>query len=87
MKPDMDIVRELLLRSEAANGHVSVNDPLETYHVRIMIDAGLVEGRISQEITADSPRHSYTHNLTWAGHDFLDAARNDTVWRLQRRRF
>jgi hypothetical protein len=81
MKRDMDIVRDLLLRSEATEGQVSVKDPLETYHVRIMLDAGLIEGRISEEITADAPRYSYINNLTWAGHDFLDAARNDTVWR------
>ncbi|MEN3368464.1 MAG: hypothetical protein V7609_607 [Verrucomicrobiota bacterium] len=81
MKRDVDIVRSLLLRAEAADGSVSVNDPVETYHVRIMIDAGLVEGRISEEVTSDAPRHSHIHNLTWAGHDFLDAARSDTVWR------
>ena len=80
MKRDMDIVRNLLQRAEAADGSVSINEAVETYHVRLMIDAGLVEGRISEEITANSPRHSYIHNLTWAGHDFLDAARNDTVW-------
>jgi hypothetical protein len=49
--------------------------------VRIMIDAGLIEGRISEDITSDAPQHSYIHNLTWGGHDFLDAAHNDTVWR------
>ena len=49
--------------------------------MRIMIDAGLIEGRISDYITSDAPQHPYIHNLTWAGHDFLDAARNDTVWR------
>jgi hypothetical protein len=81
MKRDMEIVRNLLLRAEAAEGSVSINDPVETYHVRIMIQAGLVEGRISEEITSDAPRHSYIHNLTWTGHDFLDAARNDTAWR------
>jgi hypothetical protein len=81
MKRDMDIVRNLLLRAEAADGSISISDSVETYHVRIMIDAGLIEGRISEEITSDAPRHSYIHNLTWAGHDFLDAARNDTVWR------
>lgn len=80
MKRDMDIVRALLLRAEAATGSVGINDPVETYHVRIMIEGGLIEGRISEEITADAPRHSHIHNLTWAGHDFLDAARNDTVW-------
>jgi hypothetical protein len=81
MKRDMDIVRNLLVRSEAASGSVSVNDPIETYHVRIMMDAGLIEGRISEEITADAAHHSFIHNLTWTGHDFIDSARNDTVWR------
>jgi hypothetical protein len=86
MKRDMEIVRKLLLRAEAADGGLSINDLVETYHVRIMIDAGLVEGRISEEITSDAPRHSHIHNLTWAGHEFLDAARNDTVWNSTKRR-
>jgi hypothetical protein len=81
MKRDMDVVRNLLLRTEPADGSVSINDPVETYHVRIMLDGGLVDGRISEDVTSDAPRHSHIHNLTWAGHDFLDAARNDTVWR------
>ncbi len=81
MKRDMDVVRKLLLRAETAQGSVSVNDPLETYHVRIMLDAGLIDGRISADVTSDAPRHSHIHNLTWAGHDFLDAARDETVWR------
>ena len=55
--------------------------------MRIMIDAGLIEGRISEDITSDAPQHSYIHNLTWAGHDFLDAARNDTVWRTAKEKF
>jgi hypothetical protein len=82
MKRDMDIVRNLLLRSEAADCSVGINDPLETYHVRIMLDAGLIDGRISEDVTSDAPRHSHIHNLTWAGHDFLDAARDETVWRM-----
>lgn len=81
MKRDINIVRDLLLRSEAADGSVTINDPLETYHVRIMLDAGLIEGRINDEVTSDAPRHSHIHNLTWSGHDFLDAARDETVWR------
>ena len=82
MKRDIEIVRKLLLRAEAPDGGVSINDPVETYHVRIMIDAGLVEGRISEEITSGAPRHSRIHLLTWAGHEFLDAAPNDTCVEL-----
>jgi len=82
VKRDMDIIRRLLLRAEAApDGQLSIHDALETYHVRLMIDAGLVDGRISEEITTGAPRHSYIHALTWAGHDFLDAARDETLWK------
>lgn len=87
MKRDMDVVRDLLLRTEAANGSVSIRDSVETYHVRIMIDGRLVEGRISEEITSDAPRDSYIHNLTWAGHDFLDAARDEGLWQRAREKF
>lgn len=76
----MDVVRALLLRAEQAAGQVDVTDPVETYHVHIMIDAGLIEGRVSEEIGSDLPTKSHIHNLTWAGHEFLDAARSDTLW-------
>lgn len=72
MKRDMEIIRKRLLRAEAADGGVSINDLVETYHVRIMIDAGLIEGRISEEITGGGPGHSHIHNLTWTGHEFLE---------------
>ena len=82
MKRDMDLIRQLLLRAEAApDGQLTVDDPLETYQVRLMIDAGLTDGQISEELTTSAPRHSFIHGLTWAGHDFLDAARDDTLWK------
>lgn len=47
------------------------------YHCRLMLMSGLAEGvdvqsmrRVDIEVTG----------LTAAGHDFLDAARSDTVW-------
>ena len=56
MKRDMDLIRQLLLRAEAApDGQLTVNDPLETYQVRLMIDAGLVDGQISEELTTSAP--------------------------------
>jgi Hypothetical protein (DUF2513) len=82
MKRDMDIIRQLLLRAEAAaDGQLTINDALETYQVHLMIGAGLVNGHISEEITTSAPRHSYIHGVTWAGHDFLDAARDETLWK------
>jgi hypothetical protein len=47
------------------------------YHLKVMHDAGLIEaGDWSSE---DAP-HWVASSLTSAGHDFLDAARNDTIW-------
>lgn len=46
-------------------------------HVRWMQDAGLVDARVmglDNEI-------ALVMRLTWAGCDFLDAARSDTLWR------
>lgn len=87
MKRDMDIVRQLLLRAEAAGGQTSVSGALETYHVRLMIDAGLVDGCISEDVTSDAPQHSWIDGLTWSGHDFLDAARDEGLWQKARDKF
>jgi hypothetical protein len=45
-----------------------------------MYEAGLIEGE--REVTESSNRviRVYPMRLTWAGHDFLAAGRNDTVW-------
>jgi len=46
----------------------------------LLIDDGLIEGRVSDEIGGKYPRHYVIQRLTSAGHDFLDASRNDTIW-------
>jgi hypothetical protein len=71
MKRDMDVAKKLLLRAEGAEESLAVSSAVETYHVRLMIDAGIVDGRISGDITR-VPHHAWIHGLTWAGHDFLE---------------
>ena len=55
-----------------------------TYQTHIMVQAGLIEaladGFIGSGISYGSLR------LTWEGNDFLDAARDDTVWNTARAR-
>jgi hypothetical protein len=48
-------------------------------HVALLFDAGLAEGRLVNTNTHGIVAASIDR-LTSAGHDFLDAARNDTVW-------
>ena len=86
MKRDMDLIRHLLLKAEASDGTFSVHGNLETYQVEQMIDAGLIDGRVSHEIGATA-RQSFIHRLTWEGHDFLDAARDETLWSKAKEKF
>ncbi len=86
MKRDLELVREILLAVEksdqAPDEWVNINLPsrnpsLVSYHVKMLHDAGLLDATDLSDFSESSwvPR-----SLTWAGHEFLDAARNDTVW-------
>jgi hypothetical protein len=84
MKRNMDLIRLLLMRSE---GDEHANPECEkfgaeekAYHVQLLIDAGLVEG-----IVRKGPKGDFTgavvFRLTWAGHDFVESMRDDTLWK------
>jgi hypothetical protein len=86
MKRDMTLVREILLAIEghpAGQGPVDVHVPgcsseVISYHVKIMAEAGLIEALNATTMQNFSWKPTM---LTWQGHEFLDAVRNDTVWR------
>jgi hypothetical protein len=44
----------------------------------LLAEAGLIE---AQDLTTLSGSLWLPKRLTWAGHEFLDAAKNETVWR------
>ncbi len=48
-----------------------------TYHVKLLHNASLIE--IFDRSSLDG-HQCYPTGLTWAGHEFLDATRKDTVW-------
>ena len=81
----MDLIRQILNSAEARN--FEDGEPPEPYHaqtveeayqIALMNDAGLVQADCVS--TAGTPVSAVIFRLTWAGHDFLDAARNDTIW-------
>lgn len=87
MKRDMDLVREILLKVEGnteAFGMDSVEIEARSqqeigYHIKIMVEAGLLEAGDRTHMGADAMLwHSVS--LTWRGHEFLDAARDNTRW-------
>jgi hypothetical protein len=84
MKRDLDVVRKLMetfeeklpgppIRTFSGDFEMPSTEVLE--HVALMCDAGLLEGNCDP-----LQGHVYVKRITWAGHDFLDAARNEDVW-------
>jgi len=87
MKRDWDLVREILLHLEACEstrGNLRPGDlagydeERVSYHVQIMIEAGLIEGECAKTIAR--PLYCMAHRLTWAGHEFLDQVRSHAAW-------
>jgi len=86
MKRDMELVRRVLLDTEEHGGGIGWFElgDIEghsaeevSYHVKLLSDAGFIEAldRSHQRALVWHPKR-----LTWEGHEFLDAIRNDTVW-------
>lgn len=85
MKRDMDLCRTLLIELESAEqlqGWVDLeiagrSDEEVTYHIRLLQEAGLIE---AQDLTTLTSTTWKAKRLTWAGHEFLSAAHNESVW-------
>ena len=88
MKRNMELIRAILLQVEA-NTAGKIDLDLPNYqaneiglHVELMIERGLLEGTTLP--SSDVPSHeilSYViRKMTWDGYEFLEVARNDTLW-------
>ncbi|MDB5295835.1 MAG: uncharacterized protein JWO31_1818 [Phycisphaerales bacterium] len=83
----MDLVRAILLACEAeASGEPVFPLVIDGYsasqigyHATILGEAGLAIGSDVTTRSDDGIRFLISR-LTWAGHEFLDAARDDTAW-------
>ena len=87
MKRDWDLVRTILLRVEEQPNTTSLLRPNElsgydeenvSYHIKLLIDAGLLTGIVSPSMNA--PTLAMARELTWEGHEFLDSIRNPGLW-------
>ena len=85
MKRNMDLIREILLRIESypePRGRIDLNidgySPKEiSYHVKLLSEAGLIEATPLQTLNLFE---WHAHSLTWEGHEFLEASRDDKIW-------
>jgi hypothetical protein len=83
MKRDMNLIRLLLLETEGEEPKPDLSDFSEgqrIYHSALLIEAKLVQGVIRTDANG-LPNGTVRVRLTWAGHEFLDAARNDMIWK------
>ncbi|HOS65714.1 MAG TPA: DUF2513 domain-containing protein [Candidatus Latescibacteria bacterium] len=93
----MELVRELLLYFEAKPDYRAIQ-PTQIeipgreqqdvhYHILLLCQAGLLDHeRVASSTTPSRLVDAYPFGLTWAGHEFLDAARSDSVWEQATRR-
>jgi hypothetical protein len=95
MKRNLDTVRKLLDLAEAQPAGQPLtgfsgefdNTAVEVVeHIALMIDAGLIEGEAYANATSPNGGIFIITGVTWKGHDFLDAARSDTVWNATKAR-
>ena len=87
MKRDFDLIRRILMQVQNTPAGEYCNEltyPDEydlatiSEHVRLLIDEGLVNGKMIESF-ASIPEFCIT-GLTWKGHDFIDAAKDNALW-------
>jgi len=88
MKRDMELIRKMLIAIEdnptgwapdpfRVEGY---SDDVISYHSYLLADAGLARGYDVTSRESCAPEYRIL-NLTWAGHEFCQAAREDTRWK------
>lgn len=97
MKRDWDVIRLLLTKLEdlPPASYLSLADFKEqetdyvyviSYHMKMLIDGGYVEGQMSCEL-GTAPKHFFATGLKEKGHDFLDTIRDETIWNKTKETF
>jgi len=87
MKRDMDLVRKILMAcADHEHGFAPPTLQIEGYseeqvghHVYLMMQAGLVKGADVTAMGSSSPE-AVLSSITWAGHEFLEASRDEGLW-------
>lgn len=85
MKRDMDLVRKILLKIEESPEYSFIspfniegyNEDQISYHIELLDEAGLIKAK---ELSTMGNYSWIPDRLTWEGHEFLEASRDDTRW-------
>lgn len=90
MKRDLDLIRTMLQRIEAATPGQLTMDHLKidgvdrdvvTYHAVLLHDADLIVGHFLSSQQSDLPIAYTIERLSWKGHEHLDAVRDPDTWK------
>lgn len=92
MKRKLDLIRQLLIETEEKDSPLDWIIPTiegfskieEAYHINLLIQANLIDG---VDLTTAEGNEYGIRNLTWKGHEFLDAARDEGLWKKAKQKF
>jgi len=79
----MNLIRLLLLKYEGEEPKPDLSaytEAQQVEHSTLLIEAGLVHGQVIED-GQGMPTGTNVLRLTWAGHEFLASARNETIWK------
>jgi len=87
MRRDLDLIRQIAFVVESAKDGIdseSIHIPAYTpsqigYHCDLMNDSSLIDTYSTQTLSSEFATF-HINRLTSKGHDFADAARNETIW-------
>ncbi len=85
MKRDFELIRKLLLDIEGEEVDLSpFTEDQILYHKALLLEAGLAEGpkpHYPSQKSSEIPDLVIIKKLTWEGHDFIGAIRNEEHWK------
>ncbi len=85
MTRDLDFIRELLAR--VAEEEFSSSDPVVIHHASLLKSAGLIHAVLTPQQWKDRFALAILKRLTPLGQQFLQASRDEAVWRQTKRIF
>jgi Hypothetical protein (DUF2513) len=87
MKRDMELIRALMLMIESQDQDDDTNFEIAgydgsqiDYHLELLIESKLILGEMRKYMGSSRPT-PMIERLSWEGHEFLDNARNEPVWK------
>ena len=91
MKRDLELIRHILTCIEESpnadvefkelkyGNYTGVSNLVLSHHIALLLNAGLIEAYSYGVVNCPTTFYSDIR-MTMAGHDYLDAIRNDTIW-------